>query len=147
MRYRRELSHDDLIAIKQLPGVIPVSEIADRYTIRYQRIDTIWKTDISEKVFDEKLTNVDQIIDSDVNDEADRFIEKVVSLIKSSITDLKHINKALQRQISENTNMKIINDSNIVDRLQSKIKQLQRELADTQEQLNDVTHTRDKIAN
>ncbi|KAL3887531.1 hypothetical protein ACJMK2_027471, partial [Sinanodonta woodiana] len=45
MPHRRILTRDDIKAIRQLRGNMPMSEIADRYRISYQRIYKILKHD------------------------------------------------------------------------------------------------------
>ncbi|KAL3871138.1 hypothetical protein ACJMK2_039155, partial [Sinanodonta woodiana] len=113
-----QLLYEDLNTIKQLRGIIPLSELADRYKISYQRIYTVWKSDLSGKKYDEKLINVDRIIDVEANDEIDRFIEssgttnniidekslifkETIQQIRAQLSDLTNINKGLQRQLSD----------------------------------------------
>ncbi|KAL3890028.1 hypothetical protein ACJMK2_002328 [Sinanodonta woodiana] len=107
----------------------------------YQRIYKIWKTDISEKQCDEKLTNVDRIIDIIESKQIDHFNEDtMITNINITSDDLRNTNKALQQQLSDTTN-----SYGAVDCHHRKLKTLQRELSDTQEQLNDVKHTRDEM--
>ena len=112
---RVRLTHADIVAIKAARDTIPISDIAERYKIGFNRIYKIWKSNAPEFSIDENITSVDRILDSEINSEIERFIDsggdvsacdsacdsiadkQTILQLRAQLTNLTNMNALLQR--------------------------------------------------